>query len=595
MKHCRTALYERIKRLSGNPKLLYWVFSGILMMANAVLFFTEPLSLPMRIAYIGLPLGVQTALLALPRKPGKMFLLLLPKHVLDAFQLVLVSLFGGSVIAVDMFINVVSTNANEAGELLTNLWPVILFLVAVYIPAFALAVLSLRQPETLPERFRKKMLRTAAVLFAAGLGGFAWAKCIPEGGSLRDDLYPANALYNLKFAISKTHRVAEYPRTSAGFTFGATRAATAGTGTPDAAGTAAFPGSAAADSTAADSGREVYLLLLGETARAQSWSLYGYGRATTPRLDTLSGLVVLRDALTQSNTTHKSLSLILSPAEAADYERIYTAKSLITAFKEARFKTVFITNQLYNKSFTSYFFQEADERHSLAEQNSERKHDDHDLLPLLEQVLERETGDLLIILHLYGSHFNYAERYADRFRTFEPDMPRKISRAYHTELVNSFDNSILSTDDMIAEVIGRIRALDVPGAVLYISDHGEDLMDDRRGRFLHASPLPTFYQLHVPYLIWFSPQYRERYPDRYRNAVSHAGDPLSSNSVFHTMLDMASIRTPYLDSTLSVVSPRLLTGPRTYLNDHDGCDPINRMHLHKLDVAKFRETGLRYP
>lgn len=82
-----------------------------------------------------------------------------------------------------------------------------------------------------------------------------------------------------------------------------------------------------------------------------------------------------------------------------------------------------------------------------------------------------------------------------------------------------------------------------PASMLYLSDHGEDIFDDSRARYLHASPIPTYYQLHIPYVIWFSKAYRESYPQKYLEAQAHETYPVSTNSVFHTMLDITGVRT----------------------------------------------------
>ena len=62
----------------------------------------------------------------------------------------------------------------------------------------------------------------------------------------------------------------------------------------------------------AEGKREIYVLVVGETSRAMEWSLYGYERNTTPRMEGLDGLVHFTDVVTQSNNTHKSVPIILS-------------------------------------------------------------------------------------------------------------------------------------------------------------------------------------------------------------------------------------------------------------------------------------------
>lgn len=550
---------------------LYIIFVCILMFTNTVLLFTEHMGVFARIAFILIPLGVQMLLLALVKKPGKVFLFLLPKCILDAFQLVLIKLFGGSIIAVDMFLNLATTSARESGELLSNIMPIIILLLVIYIPAIFLAVKSVREKEVIDPTFRRRALKTAGILILAGVAAVFAAKSAGKGFKAKTDLYPYNVLYNLDFAIKKYNRILNYPKTSGGFTFGAKR---------DTAALAENKGT-----------REVYVLILGETARAVNWHSYGYERNTTPQTDTLSNLIRYRDVLTQSNTTHKIVPMVLSPADARNFDIIYKSKSITTAFKEAGFKTIFLTNQSYNKSFAYYHYNEADVKVSLKEKSAGAF--DHELLPFFDNAIEKDTTDnLFIIVHLYGSHFNYHERYEKEFRKFVPDRAERISSKYKTELYNSYDNSILSTDDLIARIIRKVADANIPGAVLYLSDHGEDMLDDKRERFLHASPVPTFYQLQIPFLVWMSDTYIARNPEKYRQAKIHSNYPVSNNTVFHSLLDFASIHTPYLDSTLSVSSPALKIVPREYLNDHDGCTRIDQIHFTKYDYEQFRNRGI---
>lgn len=252
-----TSLYKQ--------KNLFILFVCILMLTNLMMLFTEPLGAFAKIAFIFIPLGAQLFLMALVKKPGKMFLFLLVKCVIDAFQMVLLKLFGGTAIAVDMFLNLATTSAKESGELLGNILPTILFLLVVYIPAIILAIKSIRQKEELNKLLRKKIRIASLLLMVTGVGCIYAAKCGAKGFEAKHDLYPYNVLCNLDFAIKKYHRIQKYPETSAGFTFEAKR-----------------------DEQVPAEGkeREIYILVLGETARAANWHSYGYSRNTTPHTDT---------------------------------------------------------------------------------------------------------------------------------------------------------------------------------------------------------------------------------------------------------------------------------------------------------------------
>lgn len=564
-------IYAHINRIAANHKILFYTFLGILMFTNTILLFTEPMNVPAKFAFILLPLGVQMFLLAAINRPGLIFLILLPKSILDAFQLVLIKLYGGSIIAVDMFLNVVTTNPSEAGELLSNIAPVIIFLLIIYIPAIIFSVRSLKKNSRTYEPFMARCRKTACAITLVGFVFFCIAQYSKNGFYVKYDLYPLNVMYNLDFAVKKWEKIANVKETSREFSYNAHREN---------------------NNNGNDGKREIYVLVIGETARAENWGLYGYTRKTTPHLDTLQNLVVFRDALTQSNTTHKSVPMLLTPSDADDHELLYRCKSVVTLFKEAGFRTAYLTNHSYRQTFMENYFNEADIAISFKDENNDGY--DYAMADSLESILRRDTlSNLFVVMHIYGSHFNYHQRYNKNFAKFVPDIAEVISPKYKQELINSYDNTILSTDFVLNGIIEKIRRENVCSTVLYASDHGEDLMDDRRKRFLHASPIPTFYQLHVPFVIWFSDSYKTVYANRYNSAVSNSETPVSTNRcIFHTLGNMAGISSEYLDESLSVCSDNFRIEKRKYLTDHDGSIPIDELLLTKYDYEQFKTMGI---
>ncbi len=81
-------------------------------------------------------------------------------------------------------------------------------------------------------------------------------------------------------------------------------------------------------------------------------------------------------------------------------------------------------------------------------------------------------------------------------------------------------------------LIHMLEEQQVDAAMLYTSDHGEDIFDDSRHLFLHASPVPSYYQLHVPFLIWMSDIYRETYPEHWKAMVENKDKNISSSCSF---------------------------------------------------------------
>ncbi len=128
--------------------------------------------------------------------------------------------------------------------------------------------------------------------------------------------------------------------------------------------------------------------------------------------------------------------------------------------------------------------------------------------------------------------------------------------------------------------------------MLYTSDHGEDIFDDYRQRFLHASPTPTFWQLHVPALMWMSAQFRSAYPGLFEAASGNRGKQVSSTaSVFDTLLDLAGIAADGHRPGQSLCNPCYKEPVRRYLNDYNEGVELDRSGLRAPDFVMLQRSG----
>lgn len=555
MRHFKDYLKSAI-----SPDTLLWLFPLVLCVPNVVLDITEYSHAAAKTTNLLLPAGVYMLLMGLSRNVGRSVLLFFPLMIYAAFQIVLLYLYGESIIAVDMFLNVVTTNVGEATELLGNLAIAIITVVLLYLPPLIWAVVLVCRSKRASENAVKKMRKWGAGTAAAGLCALAAAYCTVPRFSILRDIFPANVIHNMVTAIQRTEATQRYFETSTAFDFGAR-------GTRD------------------NDIREIYVLVIGETSRADNWQIFGYGRPTNPRLSLIEGMLAYPKTLSESNTTHKSVPLMLSPVTAMNFgDSIYTTKSIIGAFNQAGYRTAWLSNQSRNHSFIDFFAREAQLVDYIKDDG--RHHFDHELLSSTSDVIETSPANkIFIVLHTYGSHFNYNERYPADFHIFTPDAASSASAENRPQLMNAYDNTIVYTDAMLADLIGLLDSLDCPAGVLYISDHGEDIFDDSRGRFLHASPVPTYHQLHVPLILWMSDELRTAYPQLYESALSHVGmDVSSSRSVFDTMLSMAGITTAYADPSKALTDSTYRNGKRVYLNDYNEAVPLKSAGLRKGDL-----------
>ena len=434
-------LSDRLRRAVENGALPVYIFLILLIIPNVILGFTEKMPLMVAVVNVALPLAVYYLLLTLSPRLGRTIWLFFPVIFLDAFQIVLLWLYKRSVIAVDMFLNLVTTNPGEAGELLGNMLPSIIIVVVLYVPPLAFATVMLckgwnigRDSLMRQRRYALWLAIAAAPLtVAAGLGGEL---------RFRRDIFPINALDNARLAGRHAIKLRQRAAIEPEFSFDAR-------------------------SVRPDSCREVIVLVVGETSRADHWALNGYGRPTNPRLmrleaDSCGRLVNFRRSLSQSNTTHKSVPLLLTHLTPENYaDSIYSVRSVISAFKEAGYSTAFVTAQKHNRSFIEFFGNEADTTIYIGEDSPEKfaKAGDLGLLDYLDSILAKGARKQLVVLHCYGSHFSYRDRYPADMARFTPDSYSEISTGERDALINAYDNTIVATDSLLSGIARRLEHL----------------------------------------------------------------------------------------------------------------------------------------
>ena len=145
------------------------------------------------------------------------------------------------------------------------------------------------------------------------------------------------------------------------------------------------------------------------------------------------------------------------------------------------------------------------------------------------------------LLCLVGEH-------NDRHARFRPDMTNKeFATLTHEQIVNSYDNSIVATDEFLAGLFSLLRGRNA--VVLFISDHGEGLGEN--GVFLHASDNEA---IHYPAcMIWYSPEYARLFPDKVGAARRGKDLRHTTEAIFHTALALGALETPALARSKSLL------------------------------------------
>lgn len=553
------------KETRFKPVWLATVFPLAMVIPNILLDITDTMPVWMLFVNVMFPLSLYYSLTTGVRNVGAAVLWTVPLIAMNVFQIVITYLFGESIIAIDMLTNVVTTNPSEAGELLSQLSIPLVISIIIYVPLLVWAIWLVTTKRRSPVEFRRRWFRWSIGVAVLMLAVFVIGM-IAEGNTLQlRNLYPYNVCSNIVNASKRFNDSMNYPETSKDFSYKATD------GHP--------------------AGREIHLMVIGETSRAGNWELQGYARPTNPRLSKLNDITYFNRAVSQSNTTHKCVPMMLSVLTPHTFgDSITLVKSIVSAFKESGYKTAFFTTQPPNHSYTENFALEADTVKFLPPS----QYNDMVLADMFKGLLADSTATkLFVVLHTYGSHFCYLDRYPKSFSYFSPDDATNATSMNKDQLVNAYDNTIRYTDSFLADLIEALSDQDAVSTMLYVSDHGEDIFDDERERFLHASPTPTYYQLHVPMIVWMSDQYRNLYPEKY-SAVSDNSHSVVAppENVFHTLLDMSGLQTPYFDSSKSVSSHSFKSPDLLFLNDYNEAAPLINSGIKQPDVDKFKELGV---
>lgn len=294
---------------------------------------------------------------------------------------------------------------------------------------------------------------------------------------------------------------------------------------------------------------QVVVMVIGESSRYDRWSLNGYQRQTNPLLEKEANLVSFSNMITSVSATRLSVPVLMSRKPAVQsLQAGFAEKSFLSAFNEAGFKTFWLSNQMTFGQFdtpVSVYANEADVTQflNLGGLAANSSHDQV-LLDPLKNAIGDPAPKKLIVLHTLGSHWNYSQRHPKEYDKWQPSLFGVASPAYtdlklKTPLNNSYDNSILYTDWFLSQVIGALKSSAQLTSMMYVSDHGQTLYDGNCMLAFHGHN--TEYEFHVPALVWYSDLYQAVFSDKVNQLRRHKRSRLSTENVFHSLLDMADI------------------------------------------------------
>lgn len=297
-------------------------------------------------------------------------------------------------------------------------------------------------------------------------------------------------------------------------------------------------------------GKSLLVLVVGETARAEQFSLNGYGRNTNPELATLD-IYDFSNVQACGTDTAESLPCIFSDLGRRNYSRkeAFKRENLLDILDRTGVKVIWLDNNSGSKGVADRITTISFNGRMDPENCSSEECFDEIMLKEMDRILAENSGDMLLILHQKGSHGpSYFKRSPKEYKRFTPECTQdNVQDCDLQSIINAYDNTIVYTDHFLAKLISRLKKESYPAAMLYVSDHGESLGENNI--YLHGMPysIAPEQQTHVPMIFWASDKFmRTNEIDKFFLS-KRLNDRLSHDYIFHTLLGLFHINsTAYL-------------------------------------------------
>ncbi|WP_238369206.1 phosphoethanolamine transferase [Heliomarina baculiformis] len=298
------------------------------------------------------------------------------------------------------------------------------------------------------------------------------------------------------------------------------------------------------------------IVVAGETARSQNFSLNGYAVDTNPRLAQLP-VTSFHDVTSCGTATATSLPCMFSQFNREDYsfQKGISHQNVLDVIDHAGLHVEWWDNNTGDKGIAARVTQRSLTNTDNAEFCPAGECMDGIFLQQLSDFAQTITQDTVLVLHQIGSHGpTYYLRYPQEAERFAPACrTAEFKNCTSDQITNAYDNTIAYTDTVLAETIEFLtRQHQLSTALIYVSDHGESLGES--GLYLHGAPyfMAPEYQTKVPMILWMSPTFKQQFAIDDACLSAKADAPLSQDNLFHSLLGMLDIETDMRNPELDI-------------------------------------------
>ena len=300
---------------------------------------------------------------------------------------------------------------------------------------------------------------------------------------------------------------------------------------------------------------KLMVLVVGETARAENFSLNGYSKNTNPKL-AQQDILNFSQVSSCGTATAVSVPCMFSGMPRKQYEERLAShrEGLLDIAQRAGYQVTWIDNNSGCKG-TCDRVNQFKIPEPIQQKWCKDKECFDDILidsfkAYLATIPQDDNRPRLIVLHQMGSHGPaYYKRVPAQFKVFKPTCDTNAIQGCSREaLLNSYDNTLLYTDYVLDTLIETLKnTTKYQSALWYLSDHGESTGES--GMYLHGAPYaiaPT-QQTHIPMLMWFSTVWKNQAKQQVKCLAQQGRQELSQDNLFPTMLSLLDVKSKVID------------------------------------------------
>jgi lipid A ethanolaminephosphotransferase len=301
--------------------------------------------------------------------------------------------------------------------------------------------------------------------------------------------------------------------------------------------------------------RKLVILVVGETARADRFSLNGYEKETNPLLKN-EDIFNFENTYSCGTATAVSVPCMFSIYGRDNYsnEKGRYTENVLDILKKSGVNVLWLDNNSDSKG-VALRVEYQDYKDPKNNPICDGECRDEGMLSNLQTYIDsKKENDIVIVLHQMGNHGPaYYKRYPKSFEKFTPMCKdNQVENCSMEEISNAYDNAILYTDYFLSKTIDFLKQHnDFDTSMIYMSDHGESLGENNL--YLHGYPyaIAPDTQKHVPFIMWFGKDMKTTIDADKLKSMNNQN--LSHDNLFHTVLGLFNVKTNVYNKNLDIL------------------------------------------